>query len=112
MSPLIHGPRLAMTRTVLRPERTRLSALRTTLIVLSVSLAAGIGVSALACYLASGHHASFTVASRATWKPAALSLDGVQLAGLALVVLVVLVIISESCWSSRRPVPPSSSARP
>ena len=98
-----------MARTVLRPERIRLSALRTTLIILSVSLAAGIGVSALTCYLASGHHVSFTLAGKATWKPAAFSLDGIQLAGLA---LVVLVIITESCWSSPRHVPPSSSARP
>jgi hypothetical protein len=67
---------------------------------------------ALTCYVASGHQVSFTLAGQATWNPAALSLDGIQLAGLALVVLVVLVIISESCWSSQRHVPPSASARP
>jgi ABC-2 type transport system permease protein len=112
MHPPTLAPRRALFSTVLRSERIKLSAIRSTLIILLVSFAVGIGVSALTGYLASSHHVSSTRAGKATWNLAALSLNGFQLAELALVALVVLVVISESCWSSTRHVPPSSSARP
>jgi ABC-2 type transport system permease protein len=97
---------------VLRSVRIKLSAIRSTLIILLVSFTVGIGVSALAGYLGSSHHVSSTPAGKATWNLPALSLNGFQLAELALGALVVLVVISESCWPSPRRVPPSSSARP
>ena len=112
MSPSIPAPRRATFSNVLRSERIKLSAIRSTLIIVLVSFAVGIGVSALAGHLASSHHVSSTPAGKATWKLTALSLNGFQLAGLAIAALVVLVVISESCWSSPRHLPPSSSARP
>jgi hypothetical protein len=112
MRPPIPAPRRAMFSGVLRSERIKLSAIRSTLIILLVSFAVGIGVSPLTGYLASSHHVSSTLAGKATWNLTAFRLDGVQLAELAIVALVVLVVISESCWSSPRRVPPSSSARP
>jgi hypothetical protein len=112
MSPSIPALRRATFSGVLRSERIKLSATRSTLIILLVSFAAGIGVSALAAYLASSHHVSSTPAGKATWQLPALSLNGFQLAELAIAALVVLVVISESCWSSPRHRPPSSSARP
>ena len=112
MRPPIPAPRRAAFSAVLRSERIKLSANRSTLIILLVSFAVGIGVSALAGYLASSHHVSSTPAGKATSNLTAFSLNGFQLAELAIVALVVLVVISESCWSSPRRVPPSSSARP
>ena len=97
---------------MLRSERIKLTTIRPTLITLLVSFAVGIGASALAGYLASSHHVSSALAGKATWTLTAFHLDGLQLAELAIVALVVLVVISESCWSSPRHAPPSSSARP
>lgn len=112
MRPPTTAPRRATRSSVLRSERSKLTAVRSTLITLLVSFAVGIGISALGWYLAGSHHVSATVAGKGTWNPTVLSLDGIQLAELALAALVVLVIISESCLSSSRHVPPSSSARP
>jgi hypothetical protein len=112
MRPPVPASRRATLSSMLRSERIKASAIRSTLIILPVSFAVGIGVSALAGYLASSHHVSSTPAGKATWKLTALSLNGFQLAGLAIAALVVLVVISESCWSSPRHLPPSSSARP
>jgi hypothetical protein len=97
---------------MLRSERIKPSTIRSTLSILLASFAVGIGVSVLASHLASSHHVSSTLAGKATWNLTAFSLDGIQLAELALAGLVVLVIITESCWSSPRHGPPSSSARP
>ena len=121
MSPSTPAPRRATFSTAPRSERIKLSTIRPPLIILLVSFAVGIGVSALTRYLASSHHVSTTLAGKATWNATAFRLDGIQLAELALAALVVLVIISESCWSSPRhmpswssprDVPPSSSGRP
>ena len=112
MHPVTTAPRRATCSSVLRSERIKLTASRSTLITLVVSFAVGIGVSALGLCLAGGHHVSATRAGKASWNPPALSLHGFQLAELALATPVVLVIISESCWSSPRRGRPSSSARP
>jgi hypothetical protein len=112
MRPPVRTSRRATLSSMLRSERIKASATRSTLITLLVSFAAGIGVSALTGYLASSHHVSSNLAGKATWNLTAFRLDGIQLAGLAVAALVVLVIISESWWSSLRHVPPSSSARP
>jgi hypothetical protein len=112
MSPSISARRRATPSNVLRSERIKLSATRSTLVILLVSFAVGIGVSALAGSLASSHHVSSPPAGKATWNLTAFSLNGFQLAELALAVLAVLVVIMESCWSSPRHGPPSSSARP
>jgi formate hydrogenlyase subunit 4 len=112
MRPPAPAPRRATCSNVLRSERIKLTAFRSTLIALLVSFAIGIGVSALGWCLAGSHHVSATVAGKGTLNPTTFSLDGIQLAEVALAALVVLVIISESCWSSPRHVPPSSSARP
>jgi len=111
MSQTIPAPRRATFSNVLHSERIKPSTIRPPLIILLVSLAVGIGVSALTYLLGSSQHVSSTLAGKATWHPTAFSLDGIQLAELALAALVVLVVISESCWSSPRRVPPSSSGR-
>jgi len=55
----------------------------------------GIGIGALTCYLSGSHYASSGLAGKASWDPTALSLDGIQLAELAVATLGVLVITSE-----------------
>jgi ABC-type transport system involved in multi-copper enzyme maturation permease subunit len=79
----------------LRSERIKLTTVRSTWITLLVALAVGIGLGALISYLAGNHYASSGMAGRATWDPTAFSLDGIQLAELAVAVLGVLVISSE-----------------
>ena len=64
MSPSIPAPRRATFSSVLRSERIKLTAIRSTLIIVLVSFAVVIGVSALAGYLASSHHVSSTPAGQ------------------------------------------------
>src|ERR1019366_5526910 len=89
------APHRATFSNVLRSERIKLTTIRSTWITLLVALAVGIGIGALTSYLSGSHYASSTLAGKATWDPTAYSLDGIQLAELAIAVLGVLVITSE-----------------
>ena len=89
------APHRATFSNVLRSERIKLTTIRSTWITLLVALAVGISIGALTSYLSGSHYASSTLAGKATWDPTAFSLDGIQLAELAIAVLGVLVITSE-----------------
>ena len=80
---------------VLRSEWTKLCSLRSTFWALTVTVVLGIGLGAAISAATAHGYAKFSVSSKLSWDPTAVSLDGMAIASLAIAVLGVLCISSE-----------------
>jgi ABC-2 type transport system permease protein len=79
----------------LRSEWTKLRSVRSTFWALAVTVVLGVGLGALISATAAHGYANSSAASKPSWDPTALSLDGIGIATLAIAVLGVLCISSE-----------------
>jgi ABC-2 type transport system permease protein len=79
----------------LRSEWTKLRSVRSTVWTLAVTVVLGVGLGALISAAAAHGYANSSVASKLSWDPTAISLDGIGIATLAIAVLGVLFISSE-----------------
>ena len=80
---------------VLRSEWTKLRSVRSTFWALTVTVVLGIGLGAAISVATAHGYTKFSVSSKLSWDPTALSLDGMAVASLAIAVLGVLCISSE-----------------
>ncbi|HEX3222149.1 MAG TPA: ABC transporter permease [Nocardioides sp.] len=89
------GPAAPTFLDVVRLEWTKARTVPSTFLALALTLAIGIGLSALVSALASREYAKDTAGVRATWDPTGISTAGGSLAQLAVAVLATLVITAE-----------------
>jgi hypothetical protein len=80
---------------VLRSEWTKLRSVRSTFWALTVTVVLGVGLGALISAAAAHGYGKSSVATKLSWDPTAVSLDGIGIATLAIAVLGVLFISSE-----------------
>jgi len=80
---------------VLRSEWTKLRSVRSTFWALTTTVVLGIGLGAVISAATAHGYAKSSAASKLSWDPTAVSLDGMAIASLAIVVLGVLCISSE-----------------
>ena len=80
---------------VLRSEWTKLRSVRSTFWALTVTLVLGVGLGAAISAAAAHGYAKSSASGKLGWDPAALSLDGIGIATLAIAVLGVLFMSSE-----------------
>ena len=81
---------------VLRSEWTKLRSVRSTFWALTVTVVVGIGLGAVISAAAAHGYAKSSASAKLSWDPTGASLDGVAIATLAIAVLGVLCISSES----------------